>query len=600
MPTRLSRALVSVESTWDLSDLFADEAAWEAECHAVDTAGQALSQFQGRLGDSAATLLACLNALEQVQVGLGRVGTFAHLRYAEDGSHPAYQAGLAKVSALEARLGASSSFVAAEILALPAEQVAQFRAAEPGLAVFTVYLDDLLALRPHRLGAEAERVLASLGEVLAAPYMIYSRSKSSDMQFAPFTDAAGTVHANSVNGFESNFETHADVSVRRNAWASFSNGLKAYNQTYSATFATEVTKNVALAKLRNYRSTEAMLLQPHKVPHTLYTNILDVIQAELAPHMQRYARLRRRVLGLDKLLYCDIKAPLDPDFNPEISYEAGCELILESLAPMGAAYCDFAHTAMTQRWVDRADNIGKSSGAFCASPYGVHPYILITWSNNMRNVFTLAHELGHGGHFGLAMQHQRFTNLEPAMPFIEAPSIMNEMLLAQHILAKSQDKRMRRSVIMQVLGTYHHNFVTHLLEAELQRQVYALAEAGGAITADVLNQRKGDILATFWGDTVEIDDGARMTWMRQPHYYMGLYPYTYSVGLVVSTAMSLKVQQEGQPAVQRWLEVLKAGGTQSPLALMQMAGIDMSTPQPIHDAVAYVGRLVDELEASFD
>jgi oligoendopeptidase F len=177
---------------------------------------------------------------------------------------------------------------------------------------------------------------------------------------------------------------------------------------------------------------------------------------------------------------------------------------------------------------------------------------------------------------------------------------MNEMLLAQHILAKSQDQRMRRSVIMQVLGTYHHNFVTHLLEAELQRQVYALAEGGGAITAAVLNQRKGDILATFWGNTVEIDDGARMTWMRQPHYYMGLYPYTYSVGLVVSTAMSLKVQQEGQPAVQRWLEVLKAGGTQSPLALMQMAGIDMSTPQPIHDAVAYVGQLVDELEASFD
>jgi oligoendopeptidase F len=230
----------------------------------------------------------------------------------------------------------------------------------------------------------------------------------------------------------------------------------------------------------------------------------------------------------------------------------------------------------------------------------VHPYILMTWSNTMRNVFTLAHELGHGGHFGLAMQHQRYVNMRPAMPFIEAPSTMNEMLLAQHVLGQSQDRRMRRSVIMQVLGTYHHNFVTHLLEAELQRQVYALAESGRSITAAVLNEAKGRILTRFWGDTVEIDDGARMTWMRQPHYYMGLYPYTYSVGLVAATAMSLRVQQEGQPAVHRWLDVLKAGGTRKPLELMQSAGIDMASPQPIRDAVAYVGRLIAELDESFD
>ena len=159
---------------------------------------------------------------------------------------------------------------------------------------------------------------------------------------------------------------------------------------------------------------------------------------------------------------------------------------------------------------------------------------------------------------------------------------------------------MRRSVIMQVLGTYHHNFVTHLLEAELQRQVYALAESGRSVTAALLNECKGRILQSFWGDTVEIDDGARMTWMRQPHYYMGLYPYTYSVGLVASTAMSLRVQQEGPPAVQRWLQVLQAGGTRKPLELMQLAGIDMNSPQPIHDAVAHVGRLIDEVEQSFD
>ncbi len=600
MQTRPARADVPVEATWNLDDLFTDDAAWEREFQAVDEAAVSLGAHEGRLGDSAAALRAGLDAMEAVQVRLMRVLTFAHLRNAQDGTHPPHQAAVARAAALQARVGARSSFVESEILAFPEGQLERFMAAEPGLAPFEVYLRNLLELRPHRLGAEAERVLAALGEVLGAPYMIYGRSKSSDIRFEPFTDAAGTVHENSFNGFESRYETHGDTVMRRAAWASFSAGLKAYQHTYAATFATEVGKNVALARLRGYPNAEACLLQPHKIPHAVYRNVLEIIQAELSPHMQRYARLRRRVLGLDRLLYCDVKAPLDPDYNPPVTYEEGSALILEALSVMGPEYVDFARTALRSRWVDRADNVGKSSGAFCASPYGVHPYILITWSDTMRNVFTLAHELGHGGHFALAMRHQRFVNMRPAMPFVEAPSIMNEMLLAQHILGRSQDRRLRRSVIMQVLGTYHHNFVTHLLEAELQRQIYALAEGGRSVTAALLNERKGDILARFWGDTVEIDDGARMTWMRQPHYYMGLYPYTYAVGLVASTAMALRIQQEGAPAVARWLEVLKAGGTRTPLELMRMAGVDLDSPTPIHDAVAYVGRLVAELESLFD
>lgn len=599
MTTRLARADVPLETTWDLGDLFVDEAAWEAEFQAVEAAREAIARHQGQLGTGAAALRAGLEAMESLQERTMRVAFFAHLRNAQDGSHPPYQAAMARVSALQARVAASTAFVETEVLDLPAGRVQAWLDEDPALAGFRRWLDDLEARRPHRLGAEAERVLAALGDVLQAPLTTYNRAKSGDMRFEPFTDAAGTLHANSVNGFESRYESHADPQLRRAAWASFTAGLKAHQHTCATTFATEVVKNVVLARLRGHASTEAYLLQPHKIPHEVYRHILEIIQAELAPHMQRFARLRRRVLGLDTLLHCDLKAPLDPDFNPPVSYEEGSALILEALAVMGPDYVDFARRALTQRWVDRADNIGKSSGAFCASPYGVHPYILITWSNTMRNVFTLAHELGHGGHFGLAMRHQRFIDMRPAMPFVEAPSIMNEMLLAQHILGRTNETRMRRSVILQVLGTFHHNFVTHLLEAELQRQVYALAEAGTSVTAALLNERKGRILQAFWGDTVQIDEGARMTWMRQPHYYMGLYPYTYAVGLVASTAMALRVQQEGAPAVQRWLQVLQAGGTKPPLELLRTAGIDLGTPQPIHDAVAHVGRLIDELEVSF-
>lgn len=599
MHTRLTREQVPAETTWDLSELFADESAWEAAYAAVDEARQDLQSHRGQIGRGAAPLVAALQAEESLQARLVRVATFARLRLAQDGTNAASQAAVARVGALQARVEADASFIDAEILALDESQLQHWRAEEPALAVFDLRLNDLLSTRAHRLSPETERALAALGQVLEAPYMIYGRSKFGDIRFEPFTDENGTPYANSINGFESNFESHASTHVRRNAWASFSAGLKAYNHTYAATFATETNKNVALARLRGYASTEDSLLHEHKIPRALYENILNIIQAELSPHMQRYMRLRQRVLGLDTLLYCDIKAPLDPDFNPPMPYGPSCELIAQSLEVMGPDYVAFARKAMTQRWVDRADNIGKNSGAFCASPYGVHPYILITWSDTMRNVFTLAHELGHAGHFGLAMQHQRLVNTRPAMPFIEAPSIMNEMLLADHILTGSQEPRLRRSVIMQVLGTFHHNFITHLLEAELQRRVYALAEGGGSITAAVLNGLKGDILQRFWGETVTIDDGARMTWMRQPHYYMGLYPYTYSVGLVASVAMAQRIRQEGAPAVQRWLEVLKAGGTKTPLELMAHAGIDLSSPEPIHQAVAYAGSLIDELESLF-
>lgn len=599
MTTR-TRDQVRTETTWDLKDLFATDGEWEAAYAAVDKARLALVRHQGTLAQSAQNLLAALEADEQLQAQLIRVATFARLRLAQDGTNGAAQAAVARVAALQARVEADASFIDAEVLVIPEATLAKFMQEAKGLADFRLRLDELAAKRPHRLSPETEKVLAAMGEVLDAPYMVYGRSKFGDVRFEPFTDENGAEMANSINAYESNYESHASVTVRRRAWASFSAGLKAYNNTYAATFATETNKNVAMARLRGYGSTEDFLLHDHKVPRALYDNILNIIQAELAPHMQRYARLRKRVLGLDKLLYCDIKAPLDAAFNPPMPYEESCELILSSMAVMGKDYVDFARRAMTQRWVDRADNLGKNSGAFCASPYGVHPYILITWSDTMRNVFTLAHELGHAGHFGLAMQHQRLTNTRPAMPFIEAPSIMNEMLLADHILAGSSEPRLRRSVIMQVLGTFHHNFVTHLLEAELQRRVYARAEAGGSITASVLNGLKGDILAGFWGDTVEIDDGARMTWMRQPHYYMGLYPYTYSVGLVASVAMAQRIREEGGPAVTRWLEVLEAGGTKTPLELMAHAGIDMGSPQPIHEAVAYAGQLINELEVLFD
>ena len=594
----LSRAEVAADTTWNLADLFATHDTWRTELAAIEESVTTVTRHQGKLGEGAAALLACLGARDSMLSRLQRAYGYANLRLSEDGTDPARQADAALAAAVYARVDAAMKFVDNEILDLPDGTVVRWLKEEPLLQVHRTELDDLLDVKPHMLSQESERVLASLGEVLDAPYMIYDRAKTSDMRFEPF-DAAGATMPNTFNLYESMYETAPEVEVRRGAWQSFCEGLKPYQNTFAGTFGTEITKNIVLAKARRYDSAERFLLQAHKVPYELYTNILDTIQSELAPHMQRYARLRRRVLGLDKLLYCDIKAPLDPDYSPSIGFDEAGKLILQALAPMGPEYVAMIANAFEQRWIDRANNIGKSSGAFCMSPYGTHPFILVTWTDSMRNAFTLAHELGHAGHFALANKHQRYVNTRPAMPFVEAPSIMNEVLLARHILAQATDPRMRRWVIMQVLGTYHHNFVTHLLEGELQRQVYGLAEKGQAVTAQLLNERKRAILQKFWGDTVEIDDGAAMTWMRQPHYYIGLYPYTYSVGLVAATALAEKASREGDATFAGWLDVLRAGGTARPLELMKKVGIDLSSPQPIRDAVAYVGRLVTELEAAF-
>jgi len=544
-------------------------------------------------------LRACLEALEELTKRLMRVGSYASLQLATEGTSPVNQAAAGRTSALAARFQAATSFVRSEALALPEGTLERYLEEEPGLASFRQLIERMIKDKPHTLHPETEAALAALGEVLSAPSLVYQRSKTADMSFAPVLDAQGRELPMSFPAYEGRYERSADTVLRRNAFTSFTKGLKAYENTYGVTWGTEVKKNVVLARLRKFSSATEMMLNSQQVPKEVYDRLHDVILTELAPHMRRYAQLRKRVLGLDRLWYCDIEAPLDPEYNPETTFAQAQELLLGGLSVLGPEYLEIIETGLKNRWIDLAENVGKSTGAFCNSVYGVHPYVLITWTNSMRNTLTLAHELGHAGHGVLSQRYQRLVNCRPSMFFVEAPSTINEILVGNYILDQSTDVRMRRWVLMQFLMTYHHNFVRHLIEGELQRRIYALAEPGQPITAAVLCRVQGEVLEEFWGGEVEIDDGARLTWMRQPHYYMGLYPYSYSAGLTIGTAVAKAIREQGQPAVERWLEVLKAGGTRKPLELAAMAGVDMSKPDPIREAVAYVGALVDELVASF-
>lgn len=599
MKKRLTRGDVPSELTWDLSHIFPDEGEWQKEFTAVGAQLAQMESFSARLKEGPAVILESLRFFEVLIKRFIRVISYASLRLAGDGTDSANQVAMGRAAGLGAQFETLVASLRSELLALPEGQLESYLRDEQDFKEYARFLQQIIEEKPHILSRETEMSLASISEVLDSPYMVYERSKSSDIGFESVSDSKGQSLPMSFSLYEEDYEISPDTTLRRNAFASFAEGLKAYENTYGALWGTEVKKNVVLARLRRYPSATHMLLREQEVSIEAYHTLHDVILKELAPHMRRYARLRKKVLGLDKLLYCDIEAPLDPDFAPASSRQKAEEIILAGLSVLGTEYTDIISTAFKERWLDLADNIGKSTGAFCATVPEVHPFILSTWTDNLRTTFTLAHELGHAGHGVLTERNQNFFNSSYSKYFVEAPSTINELLVAEQIRAQGGEPRMLCWLNMQLLQTYHHNFVRHLIEGELQRRTYALAEQDQPITAAILGKVQGEILEEFWGGEVEIDEGARLTWMRQPHYYMGLYPYSYSAGLTIATAAAKAIRDEGQPAVERWLQVLKAGSSKTPIELAKMAGVDMTDAGVIRKAVDYVGQLVDGVEAYF-
>ncbi|MEO3947741.1 oligoendopeptidase F [Gorillibacterium sp. CAU 1737] len=599
MNERLTRTEVPVEATWDLSVIFAGWEEWEAELLSLRADIEGVTRYRGKLAESAEMLAACLDALEAYQIRLQQASAYSRLHLSGEGSNSDYQARSAAMGDLGAEAAAELSFVRSELMDIADETLDEWMERSEALAAFRIMLTNLRRAKPYRLSAETEAALAGLSEVLGAPERIYSRSKLSDMSFAPVKDGQGQEHPLSFATFETGLELSSDPVLRHNAYASFSATLRQYRNTFAAVYSTEVKRQVVLSRLRGYESVTDMLLLPQQVTKDMYAAVLDTLFLELAPHMRRYARLKQRVFGLPRMTYADLRAPLDPDYSPLATYEEAAEIVRKALGVMGDEYGAIIDDMLTNRRIDYADNIGKSTGAFCSSTFGLPSFILMTWAGSIRSAFTLAHELGHAGHLTLAARYQRATDARPTLYFIEAPSTMNELLLTDYLRGQSDDPRYQRVVVEGLLSTYYHNFVTHLLEGVYQRRVYAAAEAGEALTAAKLSSLFGQVLAEFWGDAVELDEDASLTWMRQPHYYRGLYPYTYAAGLTASTAVAAMIREEGQPAVDRWLTVLKAGGSLSPLELMKLAGVNMEDPAAIRSAAAYVGDLVTELEQGY-
>lgn len=589
-----ARKDVPVNEAWDLSLIFAAEADFEAAVEKAKALADTLEKTYKNALTTPESIAECLALYEELEILLYQTTSYTSLAVSVDYTDTEAQKKDAKMTALAAEIGSSLSFIESEIADAPEELI---RAAMDKTGRAKHYLAEILREKPHRLSAETEKVLAALSPVFNAPYDIYHMTKLADMKFGSFT-VNGREYPLGYSLFEDEYEYEADTDVRRAAFRAFSDKLREYENTTAATYNTYLTQQRIMAKQRGFADMfEADLFTDH-VTREMYDRQIDLITEKLAPAMRKYARLVGKMNKLDRVTFADLKLPLDAEFDPRVTIGESREYVRSALSVLGQDYADMVDEAYDKRWIDFARNVGKETGGFCSSPYGCNSYILLSWNNRMADVFTIAHELGHAGHFRLCNGAQSLFDTNVSGYLIEAPSTMNELLLAQDLLRKNTDKRFRRWVLSSLIGhTYYHNFVTHLREAWYQREAMNIIEQGGAVNAETLSGIFRKNLETFWGDAVELTEGCELTWMRQPHYYMGLYSYTYSAGLTLATQAALNIAAEGESAVARWRAMLEAGSTRDPLGLAAIAGIDLSTPDALEHTIAYISGIIDEIAA---
>ena len=589
-----ARKDVPVNETWDLSLIFAAEADFEAAVEKAKALADTLEKTYKNALTTPESIAECLALYEELEILLYQTTSYTSLAVSVDYTDTEAQKKDAKMTALAAEIGSRLSFIESEIADAPEELI---RAAMDKTGRAKHYLAEILREKPHRLSAETEKVLAALRPVFNAPYDIYHMTKLADMKFGSFT-VNGREYPLGYSLFEDEYEYEADTDVRRAAFRAFSDKLREYENTTAATYNTYLTQQRIMAKQRGFADMfEADLFTDH-VTREMYDRQIDLITEKLAPAMRKYARLVGKMNKLDRVTFADLKLPLDAEFDPRVTIGESREYVRSALSVLGQDYADMVDEAYDKRWIDFARNVGKETGGFCSSPYGCNSYILLSWNNRMADVFTIAHELGHAGHFRLCNGAQSLFDTNVSGYLIEAPSTMNELLLAQDLLRKNTDKRFRRWVLSSLIGhTYYHNFVTHLREAWYQREAMNIIEQGGAVNAETLSGIFRKNLETFWGDAVELTEGCELTWMRQPHYYMGLYSYTYSAGLTLATQAALNIAAEGESAVARWRAMLEAGSTRDPLGLAALAGIDLSTPDALEHTIAYISGIIDEIAA---
>ena len=588
-----ARSEIPAEDKWAIEDLFVSDEAWEQELTTLEQASAAMADYEGRLAESAQTLFEYLQQVEQVDVKADRLGNYCYRRSDEDTRDSATQAMSGKYMAAVVALSAASSFATPEIMAIDEQTLQSFYAACPELERYRRYLTDLRRRKAHTLSAQEERLLAAAGEMAQAPDTIYGSFADADISFADAVDAAGNQHPLTQGTFVS-LEESQDRVLRRSAYENLYDGFAGFKNTAAALLNAQNKQLKFFADARKYDNALDASLDATNVPTSVYHNLIEAVHQNM-DKMHRYVRLRKKLLGVDELHFYDVYTPLMAEVDRRIPYAEAKQTVYDALAPLGKEYQAILKEGFENRWIDVYQNQGKRSGAYSAGAK-VHPFVLLNYTGTLDSQFTLAHEMGHAIHSYLSNRTQNPIDSDYVIFVAEVASTCNEALLMQHLLSKTQDKKERAYLINHFLDQFKGTIYRQTMFAEFERNIGQMTAQGKTLTAQVLCDEYKRLNELYYGPDMVVDDRIAMEWARIPHFYYNYYVFQYATGYSAAIALSNRILKEGEGAVKDYLNFLSGGCSKSPIELLKGAGVDMTSPDPVNQALELFGQLLDEME----
>ena len=588
------REEIPQEDKWALEDLYVSDEAWENALNALLARLPEVSKLEGTLSESAQTLLAFLTLLEDMDGQMELLANYAMRKADQDTRNAVYQAMSGKLIGAATNVGAAFSFATPEIMALSDETLKGFYRACPSLERYRRYLTDQRRRKAHTLSALEERLLAAAGEMANAPDTVYGFLTDADLHFADAVDADGKPHALSQSTFVP-LEESADRVLRKSAYENLYSTLSGVRNTAAGLLDAQNKQQKFFATARKYENSRQAALDGTNVPESVYDNLIEAVHRNL-DKMHRYVRLRKKLLGVDELHFYDVYTPLLKDVPASIPFAQAKQTVYDALYPLGEDYRKILKEGFENRWIDVYENQGKRGGAYSAGTK-VHPYVLLNYSGSLDSQFTLAHEMGHALHSYLSNKHQNPIDSDYVIFVAEVASTCNEALLMEFLLGKTTDKKERAYLINHFLDQFKGTIYRQTMFAEFELFMGKLVDAGQTLTADVLCEEYARLCKLYYGEDMVVDEQIAMEWARIPHFFYDYYVFQYATGYSAAIALSRRILREGEPAVKDYLGFLSGGCSKSPIDLLKGAGVDMTSPAPVNDALKLFGELLDEMES---
>ena len=588
------RSEIPVEDKWATEDLYPSDEAWEAELATLEADKAAFVSYAGRLGESGETLYNYLKLEEDVGIKFSRLANYCMRKADEDTRNPVYQAMRGKFMGVAVAMGAARSFETPEIMAISDETLERFYAECPALERYRRALTNERRMKEHTLSPAEEKLLAAAGEMSNAPDDIYGAFADADITFADAVDSQGNKHPLRQGNFVS-YEESPDRQLRKSAYENLYDSFANYKNSAAAMLNAQNKQLKFFAEARKYPNAFEKALDRTNVPTSVYLNLIEAVHQNL-DKMHRYVRLRKKLLGVDELHFYDIYTPLIADVDKHIPFAESKQTVYDALAPLGEDYRAILKEGFESRWIDVYTNEGKRSGAYSAGAR-VHPYVLLNYTGTLDSQFTLAHEMGHALHSYLSNKHQNPVDAGYVIFVAEVASTCNEALLMQYLLGKTTDKKERAYLINHFLDQFKGTLYRQTMFAEFELIIGKMIAEGKTLTADVLCSEYKRLNEMYYGPDMVVDDRIAMEWARIPHFYMNYYVFQYATGYSAAIALSRKSLSEGESAVKDYLGFLSGGCSKSPIDLLKGAGVDMTGPEPVNQALQLFGELLDEMEA---